>query len=90
MQPEERERIRTATGAVVELRSSLGRLQRALERAGEAMRFFADAEVRAARREWDPELEHLLVSDEECEAMLQRSFGRTLAEIDELPTTHKH
>ncbi len=59
-------------------------LRRAAERAGDQLRLYADALVREHGREWDPDLQHLLLDDDDRAALEARAMGRTLEEIDDL------
>lgn len=63
--------------------ASLRRFGRAVEAMGDATRLTTHLFVCEFGRQWEhPEL---VLSDEEVEQILARKFGRTLAEIDELP-----
>lgn len=60
------------------------RLKRALERCEDSFAVFADRYVRELGREWDPDYESFLLSEEDLDSLEARRMGRTLEEIDEL------
>jgi len=65
--------------------ASLQELRRTMDRAYDQLRLYGDGLVRDLGRESDPEVEHLLVDDDERDSIEQRALGRTLEEIDALP-----
>jgi hypothetical protein len=73
-----------AARAYVEIVVTVKRLRRAAQRATDAHRIWLDAEIRDLGRGWEhPEL---LLEDDDLEALDMRALGRTLEEIDDLPT----
>lgn len=69
---------------IVVLDLRLEDFRRACEFAADAMAILVDTMLRMEGREWDPETQHLLLSDEDREALDARAMGRTLEEIDAL------
>lgn len=67
------------------MRQLFARTSRAFEGMSDAARLATDAWVRAERREW--EFPDLVLEDDERDAIRARQMGRTLAAIDEIPTT---